>query len=62
MIINPEKLFKSQFIATFLASWCANNYEAACDSDNHEALYTPPVEDAEFLADQAWAHYMKVLG
>jgi hypothetical protein len=49
-----EKEFKSTFIATFLASWCATNYSDYCINGKQEALSRPPVEDAVFLADKAW--------
>lgn len=61
MIIDSEKLFKAQFISSFLATWCANNYEDAISSGNHEILHRPPVEDAEFLADKAWDHYQDMM-
>ncbi len=55
-----EQEFKTQFIIKFLASWCANNYQTACSSGNHEWLEKPPVEDADFLAKKAWDHWNSV--
>jgi len=49
-----EKTFKAQFIATFLASWCAAHYDEYCMRDMHGQLEKPPVEDAAFLAGTAW--------
>lgn len=52
-----EKTFKTQFIATFLASWCAKHYEDACMRGEHDRLMHPPVNDAEHLADCAWEEW-----
>lgn len=49
-----EEEFKNMFIATFLASWCAKNYEQFCMESRQESLSNPPAEDAIFLADEAW--------
>jgi hypothetical protein len=50
-----EEQFKQQFIVTFLATWAATNYDFCVSHGQHERLGNPPVEDAEFLADRAWA-------
>jgi hypothetical protein len=52
-----EKSFKANFITTFLATWVANNYDECCMRGQHERLSDPPVEDAEFLANEAWNRY-----
>ncbi len=55
-----EKVFKSQFIASFLASWVAQNFTDSCMRGQHKKLEQPPVEDAEFLAQKAWEHWVKL--
>lgn len=49
-----EKNFKEQFKVTFLATWAATNYNDYCMNGIQEQLSNPPVEDAIFLADEAW--------
>jgi len=49
-----EQKFKQDFIACFLASWCANKYEDCCMRGEQSVLGNPPVEDAEDMADAAW--------
>jgi len=58
--LQDEQEFKANFVTTFLATWCANNYDDACMMGEHERLNTPPVEDAEFLAAEAWKHYKEL--
>ncbi|MBA2483455.1 MAG: hypothetical protein H0V39_03350 [Nitrosomonas sp.] len=53
-----EETFKTQFISSFLAIWCANKYEECCNTDTREILNQPPVKDAEFLANAAWDEYV----
>jgi hypothetical protein len=38
----------------FLATWAATNYTDYCMNSQQEQLSNPPVEDAVFLADEAW--------
>ena len=54
-----EKDFKNQFIACFLASWCANKYEYCCARGEQAVLGSPPVEDAEEMAGSAWEEILK---
>ena len=54
-----EKLFKLQFITTFLASYAATNYDDCCARGKHETLYNLPVEDAEDIAHNAWLKYSR---
>lgn len=61
MNIADEQTFKLNFISTFLATWCANEYEDSCMTGQHRRLEKPPVEDAEYLAEKAWEHYKEVL-
>lgn len=49
-----EQAFKDQFKVTFLATWAATNYNDYCMNNMQEQLSHPPVEDAIFLADEAW--------
>ena len=58
--MTPEELFKTQFIASFLAAWVANHYDMACARGEHDKLSNPPVEDARFLADEAWQRLQEV--
>ncbi len=55
-----EDKFKETFAATFLATWCATQYDHACAMGIAERLEKPPVEDAIYLADTAWAEMQKV--
>lgn len=57
-----EKEFKTQFISNFLSTWVANNYDDACRRNDHGMLNTPPVEDADFLANKAWEHWIEIMG
>ena len=54
-----EAVFKMQFIASFLAAWCANNYDDYCARGWTGKMDHPPVEDATYLADQAWKEMKK---
>lgn len=54
-----EQDFTNIFIATFLTTWCATNYEDYCIRGKQEDLGKPPVEDAVFLAAEAWHEYDK---
>ena len=54
-----EKTFKDNFISTFLASWCATHYNDYCMQSKQEQLENPPVEDAIYLADEAWKKYLE---
>lgn len=58
-VVLDEASFKTNFISTFLAAWTANIYNDACMRGQHDRFNSPPVEDAELLADKAWAHYKK---
>lgn len=55
-----ESEFKAQFIAGFCASWCAANYADACVRGEQEYLEKPPMEDAIYLADCAWAEWLSI--
>ena len=59
-MLKNEIRFKEIFIATFLANWCASNYEQYCMLDKQGELANPPVEDAKHLADQAWQRIKEV--
>lgn len=59
---EKEINFKQQFVASFLAAWCANHYDDYCMRNLHKELESPPVEDADFLAGTAWETYKKVNG
>ncbi len=53
-----EESFKTQFISSFLATWCVNNYVDCFNTETREILSQPPVKDAEFLANAAWDEYV----
>lgn len=57
MSINDldEKTFKTTYIATFLASYMAVNYDNDCINGHEQKRdENQPIEDAIFCADQAW--------
>jgi hypothetical protein len=58
LFCNNGQEFKRMFAAQFLASWVATNYNDYCARGLQDHLETPPVEDAVFLADKAWDHYV----
>ena len=47
-----EITFRTNFIATFIATWVANHYDEYCSQGKHRLLENPPIEDAEYLADK----------
>ena len=51
-----KKEFIEQFTTTWLATWSATNWADYCIKDMHEKLMKPPVEEAFFLANEAWNH------
>lgn len=51
-----KQQFMSSFVTSFLATWCANNYNDACLSGEPQRLYNPPVEDAEDIANEVYLH------
>ena len=55
-----KKTFLNNYISTFLATWTANHYEEYIMNNKHEDLGKPPVEDAIFLANEAWKKYQLV--
>ena len=56
-----EKVFKDQFVVTFLATYAATIYDESCTTGQHGRLRELPVEDAEGLAEDAWNHRNKIL-
>lgn len=55
-----QEQFIDNFVVTFLATWCANEYNDSCMNGQQERLNRPPVEDARFLAQKAWEHYQEI--
>lgn len=53
--------FKQNFAVVFLATYCATHYDDACARGDQESLQRLPVEDAEFLAEEAWKHLIATL-
>lgn len=51
-----EQQFKDQYVATFLASYMASRYNLDC-INGHPIAGNQPLEDAMFLADEAWKQY-----
>lgn len=47
------KDFMSKYVASFLASYMASRYESDC-ANGHPLKGVQPVEDAVFLAEEAW--------
>ena len=59
--MEDEREFKRQFAVQFLASWAAVHYTEYCARGMQETLETPPVEDAEYLAQKAWKQWCAIL-
>jgi len=56
-----EKIFKSNYISTFLAANMANRYDDDCQNGHKGEPYNhQPIEDAVFLADCAWKTYLEL--
>lgn len=55
-----ETEFKATYIATFLASYMAGRYDDDCMNGTHGTRQ--PVEDANFLANEAWEEVKDRLG
>jgi len=55
-----KEQFIDQFVTTFLATWCAENYTHFCMTDQHESLYNPPIEDAYDMAEGVWENLQKL--
>lgn len=55
-----EKAFKQQYVACWLATRCAMQYDDACSRGQFERFENQPVEDAIFLAEQAWITMKKI--
>ena len=58
-MVNDKSDFKKHFIATFCATWCANNYADACMRGKHSMLNEPPIEDAELIAEEVWKYALE---
>jgi len=63
-IFSPgdEQLFKQQFVAQFLATYCAVNYAEFCATGRQAELGNPPTEDAADMAETAWQRWVEVVG
>ena len=59
--MGDEREFKRQFAVQFLASWAATHYTEYCARGMQETLETPPVEDAEYLAQKAWEQWCSII-
>jgi len=59
--MGDEREFKRQFAVQFLASWAAVHYTEYCARGMQKTLATPPVEDAEYLAQKAWDQWRAIL-
>lgn len=55
-----ETEFKATYIATFLATYMAGRYDSDCMNGTHGTKQ--PVEDANFLANEAWEEIKDTLG
>lgn len=56
-----ERDFKRQWIVAFLASYEVENYQDNCHRGWPKDRRMP-VEDAAFLADQAWRDWVEIIG
>jgi hypothetical protein len=59
---QDEQLFKQQFVAQFLATYCAVNYAEFCATGRQDELGNPPTEDAADMAETAWQGWMDMFG
>lgn len=59
--MGDEMAFRRQFAVQFLASWAAMHYTEYCAKGMQETLETPPVEDAEYLAQKAWEQWCSII-
>lgn len=59
---NDRRQFVREFMTTFLATWCAENYSDYCTRGLHKELRNPPVEDAEHLAHEAFNKIRDAIG
>lgn len=58
-----EVEFKTTYIATFLASYMATRYERDCQEGHRgDPAANQPVEDANFLANEAWESIKDTMG
>jgi len=57
-----EVQFKTQHIASFLATRNANKWNCYCSKGWEKRLERGPMEDAIHLADCAWKQYLEVSG
>jgi hypothetical protein len=51
---EKKREFIRRYVLTFIASWAGQRHDEACASDGHDELKSPPIEDAEDLAELAW--------
>lgn len=55
--------FKTTYIATFLASYMAGRYERDCSNGHRgDPAENQPIEDANYLANEAWKSIVDTLG
>jgi len=54
-----EQEFKQNFLASFMATWCANHYTEYCMAGKHKELANPAMEDAVELANDVWNNMKK---
>jgi hypothetical protein len=52
--MSEESQFIDSFVAMFLASYCAVQYDFHCQTGTDHSF---PIEDAEFLAEEAWKEF-----
>ena len=52
--LTDEKQFKADYIANFLSAYMAVRYDNDC-ANGHPLKGYQPIEDAQFLANEAWA-------
>lgn len=59
-MISEQMQFKNQFVAAFLAAWSVDKYNDPHERNDFQKRF--PMEDACFLADEAWAELKKARG
>jgi hypothetical protein len=54
-----ENEFKAQYALVFCATYTANRYEEYCSHGKQKDLDYQPMDDALYLADEAWRQYIE---
>ena len=58
MTTMNESDFKTAWVAAFIATWTAINYQESCATGEQTRIENPPLEDAEYLALVHWQKWV----